>query len=146
MVFPDFEQGRIGDIQEIDAALKTKRLNAAKADGPAERLAAISKVYVDYWLRHRDWYFLVFMSRSLDRDEVRNFVTEGGAVAAYDPFYDLISAAIGADRSCADVKERGDRLICGLMGVVHCTITIPGHDWAPVDALVAGFVTSVSDT
>lgn len=120
-----------------DLILATKKSDTATA-----ALSAASRAYVEYWLRNRDEYFLVFMSRGLDRSDVRGFVSEGSTAAKFELFYDLIAQATKDERSSQQTKLRGDQLLCGLHGVMHCTITIPGYDWSPVTCLVEEFVTN----
>ena len=116
---------------------------AAQEEAPEARLRAMSQTYVNYWLAEREHYFLVFMSGGLTRGDVTEFVTEGSAVEKFAPFFQIIAQELALDVHDARVKERVDQLVCGLHGVMHCIITIPGYQWTNADILVRHMVRDV---
>ena len=83
------------------------------------------------------------MSGGLSRGDVSSFVTEGSAVAKFEPFFQIIAEVTGYDWRGSDVKRRVDQLLCGLHGAMHCIITIPGYDWSRADQLARAMVQDV---
>lgn len=116
---------------------------AAAVTDPRERLHAVSRAYVAFWLEHRDHYFLVFMSRGLSRTDVEGFVATGMPRARFELFVRCLAAALGEAAGLELLRQRSEVLICTLNGICQALITISGHDWAPPDALVSEAVEAV---
>ena len=101
--------------------------------GPRERLAAVSRAYVRFWVDHPQTYRVVFMTEGVTQPEVGAFVDD--AKGQYALFYSAMHEA-WAPTTAEDVDARTQTLLCGLQGVAHSLITVSGFGWAPAEQLV----------
>lgn len=118
-----------GLFDQLDA------LAAAEAE-PVARLEAVAQAYLAFWLRHREHYFLVFMTGGITRAEVEGYVTTGGPRARFDLFSRCLAQALGPAADAATLPARGEALVCALNGMAQALITISGHAWQPPERLV----------
>lgn len=102
-------------------------------DSPRERLAAVSRAYVRFWVDHPDTYRVVYMTEGVTQPEVGAFVDE--AADRYALFFDAMRQA-WATAAANDVDERAQALLCGLHGVAHNLVTVSSYGWAPAERLV----------
>ncbi|MEM9331093.1 MAG: TetR/AcrR family transcriptional regulator [Pseudomonadota bacterium] len=130
-------------IEILEEVGEEMRIAADKLTDAEERLIALSMTYVSYWLERRDYYHIVFMSSGLTREDVTEFVREGSAVAQFDPFFIATAEAMHAEQDSPAVKLKTDQLICGLHGIMHCLITVPGYSWSSANALVTSMVKDI---
>jgi AcrR family transcriptional regulator len=101
--------------------------------GPRERLAAVSRAYVRYWVDHPETYRVVFMTEGVTQPEVGVFVD--AAADRYALFYSAMRQAWGP-AAVEEIDGRTQALLCGLQGVAHSLITVSGYGWAPAEQLV----------
>ena len=116
---------------------------AVEQNNPEQRLQAISKAYVQYWLSHRDHYFLVFMSSGVSQTDVSIFVGGDGVIDHFSMVTAIVGEALGADVSEDMALLKAQSLICSLHGISHNLITISGYDWVEPDMLVQEAVSSL---
>ncbi|WP_424338565.1 TetR/AcrR family transcriptional regulator [Henriciella sp.] len=106
------------------------------------RLNKIAFGYVDFWLSHREHYFLVFMSSGISQSDVSIFVDDDGVVERFDIFRQTIESVLGTRATKAETALKSQLLLCALNGIAHNLITISAYDWASpkdlVDAAVSG--------
>lgn len=117
----------------VDAAAGRKR-------APARRLEAMAKAYVEYWLGHTENFRMVFMSEGVTQPEVSVFVSDSPIVARYAVLLDALADAASLDRDSAELKARGDALICALNGIAMSMITISGYEWTTASKMTAALV------
>jgi len=106
---------------------------AAGIESPRERLAAVSRAYVRYWVDHPETYRVVYMTEGVTQPEVSVFLDE--AADQFALFFDLMRR-VWATASPDDVEGRTQALLCGLQGVAHNLVTVSGYGWAPAERLV----------
>ena len=107
---------------------------------PRQRLTILSSLYVSYWLEHRENYHLVFMSSGLSRTDVETFVAEEAAASKFQVFFQCLAEIWETGETDGATKQRADQLICGLHGIMHCIITMPGYPWTNTATLADGMV------
>ena len=117
------------------------RIAAAEPD-PVERLHAVARGYVHYWLTHRDHYFMVFMSGGLTRADVTGYVRGDQVLARFELFRTCLADVLGPDTNPPELRVKSEALLCALNGTAHNLITIGGYDWLPPDDLVREAVTA----
>lgn len=117
-------------------------LAAAEPD-PVARLDAVAEGYVDFWLGHRDHYFLVFMSGGITQDDVDLFVADAELLGRFDLFRACIAAALDDGVAPEEVQVRSEVLVCGLNGIAQGLITISGYPWAAPGTLVSAVTRGV---
>lgn len=115
----------------------------AAAHHGARRLEAVALAYVEFWLAHREHYFLLFMSGGITQDDVSAFMGEGALLARFELFRECIRGATDACIPDEALRVRGEVLVCGLNGVAQALVTMSGYPWASPDALVRGVVAGV---
>lgn len=106
------------------------------ADGiesPRERLAAVSRAYVRFWVDHPETYRVVYMTEGVTQPEVGVFV--GETAGRYALFFEAMRQAWGTTR-VDEIDGRTQALLCGLQGVAHNLITVSGYGWPPAERLV----------
>jgi AcrR family transcriptional regulator len=109
---------------------------------PLEKLLAVSRHYVQYWLEHPDHYRMVFMSEGVSQPQVSVFVEGDDVSAQFQLFFKLVAQTTTEDE--IGVKRLGESLICALNGISHCQITMSGHPWSPADQLVTTIVNGLA--
>lgn len=114
-----------------------------RVSDPRHKLKILSSLYVHYWLEHRENYHLVFMSSGLSRVDVETFVAEEAAVSKFRPFIQCLAEIWETEEADVATKQKADQLICGLHGIMHCIITMPGYPWSDQSTLVNGMVLAV---
>lgn len=116
-------------FDELDA------LAAAQPD-PVLRLEEVAQAYVDFWLEHREHYFLVFMSGGISRADVEGYVATGVPRARFDLFARCLADALGETTDVLALRAKSEALVCALNGISQALITISGHEWTPRETLV----------
>ena len=101
----------------------------------AHYLRALSLAYVDYWIRHPDYYRLVFMAEGVTQPDVSLFVDNPEIVAHYSIFL-LSLQKLYSDRTEADVKQAFDFMLSTLHGIAHNRITISGYEWSSPESQI----------
>lgn len=109
---------------------------AASETDAALRLNRIAFEYVDFWLSHREHYFLVFMSSGITQSDVSIFVEDDEVVERFDIFRQSIESILGTETTEAETTLKSQLLLCTLNGIAHNLITISAYDWASPEALV----------
>ena len=110
---------------------------------PAARLEALAEGYVEFWLTHRDHYFLVFMSSGISQADVSSFMGDEAITARFAIFRTCIAAALGERTEAQDIRVRAEVLVLGLNGITQGLITISGYPWATPKVLVNELTTAV---
>lgn len=113
---------------------------------PVERLVLLSTAYVDYWLRNREEYRLVFMADGVTQSDVSVFVDNPEIIARYDVLASSILAACPKASDADALKVKLDALICTLHGIAHNVITISNYPWADRRKMIGLVVTGIIDT
>lgn len=111
---------------------------------PLQRLQSAARGYVQFWLDHRDHYFLVFMSSNVEQSDVSVFVQDDALLQRFALFETGIVSATQRDLSEAEAKLRSESLLCSLNGIAHNLITISGYPWSSPDALVDAAVAAAT--
>lgn len=119
---------------------------AEQHSDPADRLNAVALEYVRFWLDHRDHYFLVFMSSSVDQSDVSIFVQNDVLLSRFLIFQRGVADAHAGVLSESDLKLKVDLLMCALNGISHNLITISAYPWSNPAALVQAAVSGVTET
>ena len=115
---------------------------AQESNAPA-RLHAIAFGYVNFWLKRREHYFLVFMSSDVSQSDVSVFVADDAALARFSIFYDSVGAALGLGEGAPDIDLKTQQLLCALNGTAHNLITISAFPWVEPENLVREAVESI---
>ena len=116
----------------------------AKKEKRAEaRLKAVCLAYVVYWLKHREHYFLVFMSSDVSQSDVSIFVDEGRSVERFALIYSCLEDAVKYDIDPEELNLKSQALLCALNGTAHNLITISGFAWATPKRLVEVAVSGI---
>jgi AcrR family transcriptional regulator len=110
------------------------------------RLNAIAIGYVEYWLKRRDHYFMVFMSSGLTQSDVSVFVQNDALLQRFAIFRDTLSKALDEKVSEAELTLKSDLLLCVLNGIAHNLITISGYPWTRPEKLVRAAVQGILRT
>ena len=118
---------------------------AAEESDPRKRLGRLAFEYVDFWLSHREHYFLVFMSSGITQSDVSVFVEDDEIVDRFGIFQATIERAAAPGTSEADVGLKTQFLLCALNGIAHNLITISGYGWAEPKSLVDAAVRGTLD-
>jgi len=113
---------------------------AADESDAARRLDAVALGYVDFWLRRREHYFLVFMSSGVSQPDVSIFVGDDGVVDRFSVLRKSLADALGADASEAGIDLKSQLLLCALNGIAHNLITISAYPWFKAEKLVRAAV------
>tara|TARA_A100000171_G_C2115724_1_gene137687 strand:- start:299 stop:940 length:642 start_codon:yes stop_codon:yes gene_type:complete len=107
---------------------------AAREDAPETRLNTIALGYVSYWLKHREHYFMVFMSGGISQADVVGFISEGPSLARFEMLRINLDTALGGGTDAEILRLKTDLLLCMLNGIAHNLITINGYPWSdPAD-------------
>ena len=126
----------LGDLFDRLASIAEDESDAQK------RLKMVAFGYVDFWLKRREHYFLVFMSSSVSQSDVSVFVGEDGVVEGFRVLHQCLAAASVSNASNAEIELKAQSLLCALNGIAHNLITISAYPWAEpktlVDAAVSG--------
>jgi AcrR family transcriptional regulator len=117
-------------------------LAAAESD-PAVRLRAVAEGYVEFWLDHRDHYYLVFMSGGITQADVSSFMGDEVLMARFDVFRSCIAEALGERAEHEEIRVRSEVLVCGLNGIAQGLVTMSGYPWAAPKTLVLGVTSGV---
>ncbi len=112
----------------------------------ATNLETIAQAYVQFWLTHRDHYFLVFMSSDVQQTDVSVFVEQDGIVERFSLIRHVLGAARGQPADHNEVEIQAQVLICGLNGIAHNLITISGYPWVNAEQLVRAMVKGTVET
>lgn len=110
--------------------------NAAQETEAIARLNKISQTYVNFWLKNRDHYFMVFMSSGLTQGDVSIFVGDETVLARFDIFHKGLLDALDGDIDEPTLAVKSDLLLCTLNGIAHNLITINAYPWTAPDKLV----------
>lgn len=110
---------------------------------PAKRLGKVAQAYVEYWIKHRERYYLVFMSSGVSQSDVSVFVSDDGLARRFALFRTCLSDALGAGCSEPELALREQMLLCALHGIAHNLVTISAFPWAPPRDLVRAMVSGV---
>ena len=116
------------------------------ADGERDtdaRLNAVCLAYVEYWLKHREHYFLVFMSSDVSQSDVSVFVENGRSIQRFSLLYQCLGDAIGTNINQDTLDLKAQSLLCALNGISHNLITISGFSWSEPKHLVEIAVSGV---
>jgi AcrR family transcriptional regulator len=116
---------------------------AAAASDPVARLAAVAEGYVEFWLEHRDHYYLVFMSGGITQADVGSFMGDPVVMSRFDVFRSCIADALGEGAEHEDVRVRTEVLVCGLNGIAQGLVTMSTYPWAAPRTLVRGVISGV---
>lgn len=116
---------------------------SARETRPLLRLDAVAFAYVEFWLKRRDRYFLVFMSSGVTQDDVSVFVADDPVLARFGLIRSCLAAALGEGARPAAIDLKNQVLLCALNGVTHNLITISAYPWAAPKKLVAAVVKGV---
>ncbi|MEM1145642.1 MAG: TetR/AcrR family transcriptional regulator [Pseudomonadota bacterium] len=110
-----------------------------------KRLFLVAHCYVDFWLRNREHYFLVFMSAGVSQPDVSVFVDDDGVVERFVLFRRCVEDVLpgAGDSSKADLQT--ELLLCTLHGIAHNLITISAYPWSDSHKLVGAAVERVTD-
>ena len=111
---------------------------ATAESDPIARLDAVAAGYVEFWLEHRDHYFLVFMSGGITQDDVSSFMGDEELLGRFDLFRSCITEVLGEGAEPEDVRVRSEVLVCGLNGVAQALVTMSGYPWSDPNTLVEG--------
>jgi len=109
---------------------------AANQPDPHSRLRQVARAYVQFWLDHRDHYFLVFMSSNVEQSDVSVFVQDDALLARFQIFHRSIAEASTQPLDEAQLELRTQLLLCGMHGIAHNLITISGYTWMEPIALI----------
>jgi AcrR family transcriptional regulator len=111
---------------------------------PLDRLSAVALGYVNFWLEHRDHYFMVFMSSNVDQSDVSIFVQDDALLERFQIFQRGLADAADGGLNEADLKVKSEILLCGLNGIAQNLITISAYPWSSphvlVNAAIAGAI------
>lgn len=120
----------------------------ASSESHAERrLHTVALAYVEFWLAHRDQYFVVYMSEGLTQEEVSFFISDDSAVVArFDLFRSCVADAVGGAASDDDIQVLAEVLVCGLNGITQGLITMSGYPWSTPEKLVHSLTSAVLAT
>lgn len=113
---------------------------AAAEKNANRRLEAVAMGYVEFWLDHRDHYFLVFMSGGISQDDVSLFMADEKLLARFDLLRSCIADTFCEKPSPEELRVRGEVLLCGLNGVAQALITMSGYPWSDRQVLVRGVI------
>ncbi|MEM9277424.1 MAG: TetR/AcrR family transcriptional regulator [Pseudomonadota bacterium] len=127
----------------LDDAFRLVHENLRAESSAKAQLKSASKSFVSYWLENRENYHLVYMSSGLSREDVESFMSEENAADKFQLFFEKVAKLWGLEPSDPGVKTRTDHLLCGLHGIMHCVITVPGYEWTATDKLIELTVDSV---
>jgi AcrR family transcriptional regulator len=108
----------------------------AQHDG-AQRLSAICRAFIDFWLARPDDYRAIFLieDRLQDQDD-RYFVESANVLPRLTLIRDCIrEAQARGELRKADPDLIQSLLLCGVQGVVLNLITIPEYPWGDPDTL-----------
>lgn len=126
----------------LDELFEALEAIAAQQGDPRARIKAVAQGYLDYWLGHREHYFMVFMSGGLSRADVTAFLETDLTGGRYALFQHCLGDALPAQTDAAMLRLRSEGLVCSLNGIAQALITLAGHDWSPRDALLEDCVDS----
>ena len=98
---------------------------------PEDRLVALARAYVRYWLDHPDRYRMVFMTHGVTQGEVGTFVEGGDILARFQLFAEALSATGAAP---ARLTLAYEALLSALIGVAHNQITVSAYPWSDGEA------------
>jgi AcrR family transcriptional regulator len=116
---------------------------ADKNSDPQVRLRKVALHYVNYWLDHRQHYFMIFMSKGISQTDVSSYVEDPLLLMRFALLQNCVAAALG-DRISQDVKRlKSELLLCVLNGIAHNLITISGYKWASPEDLVASAIDGI---
>ncbi|KAF0182174.1 MAG: TetR/AcrR family transcriptional regulator [Hyphomonadaceae bacterium] len=110
------------------------------------RLNVIAIGYVEYWLKRRDHYFMVFMSSGLTQSDVSVFVQNDALLQRFAIFRDTLAKALDEKVSEAELTLKSDLLLCVLNGIAHNLITISAYPWTRPEKLVRAAVQGILRT
>jgi AcrR family transcriptional regulator len=133
-------------LAELDA-----NLERAPGDGadPVERLRALGRAYVDFWLSHPDHFRAMFLieDRVADPGERYFAHTSPGLARLVGMFHQAAQAAVAAGRLAGDPQDIVELIFCALHGVAAGLIGMPEHAWSDalagkmMDTVLAGLAT-----
>lgn len=116
---------------------------AARSAPGTERLNAVCIAYVDYWLAHREHYFLVFMSGDVSQSDVSVFVDDSPSMTRFALIGDCLNDALPKATTKDQLHLQTQTLLCGLNGISHNLVTISGFPWADPKDLVRSTVSGI---
>ena len=116
---------------------------AAREDHTSNRLNAVAFAYVNFWLTHRENYFLVFMSSGISQTDVSIFVGDEPMVKRFGVLRESLASALEPEISDADIELKAQLLLCALNGISQSLITISAYPWSKPDDLVRAAVKAI---
>ncbi|MDB5483209.1 MAG: TetR/AcrR family transcriptional regulator [Caulobacteraceae bacterium] len=132
-------------LGELDRDLAAAAAGRARA---LDRLGALGRGYVRFWVEHPDHFRALFLIEDrLAEPGERYFVdTSENLPRMVARFEEAAKAASAAGELTGDPREIIELLFCGLHGVASGVIGMPEYPWGPpdllagrmVDALLAG--------
>ncbi|MCB0995508.1 MAG: TetR/AcrR family transcriptional regulator [Acidimicrobiales bacterium] len=118
---------------------------AAASSDPEQRLTAVANGYVEFWLEHRDHYYLVFMSGGITQEDVSRFMGDEAVLTRFDLFRSCIADLLAPSATPDDIEVKAEVLVCGLNGIAQALITLSGYPWADATALVQALTSGLLD-
>lgn len=115
------------------------RVNAAAPAGapPRERLRAMARAYLAYWLEHPDRYRLVYLNDDQVEDGDTYYAARPDTLARHAVFTEAISEGQkSGEIGAGDPTIMGEALICMMIGVAHNLITVSEHPWSSGETLL----------
>ncbi len=103
---------------------------SARDNESVKKLVDICECYVDFWIGNKEYYFIVFMSGGISKNEVEEYVTGGSIVSHFDTMRECLRHAIGEQQDEETLRLKSELLICILNGIAHNLITISGYEWS----------------
>ena len=116
---------------------------AGPISDPLDRLAAVARRYVGYWVDNPETYRMVFMTEGVSQPEVSAFLDASATVDRFQLFFDTMRDVLGAPGE-AELKMRTEILLSGLLGIAHNHVTISGYPWSPAEAMAGDLVSALA--
>ena len=109
------------------------------------QLHDLGKAYVRYWLNHKEYYRLVFISDGVTQSDVSTFLESPEFAQRFFIFGQAFKSSYTYELKFDELKEKLDAFICFLNGIAHNMITISGYEWSDPDKMIAMAVNAVSN-
>lgn len=116
---------------------------ARQSASGVEQLNAVCIAYVDYWLAHREHYFLVFMSGDVSQSDVSVFVDDSPSMDRFALIGECLKEALPETTPDTQLSLKTQTLLCGLNGISHNLVTISGFPWTDPKVLVRSTVSGI---
>lgn len=99
---------------------------------PGERLKALCRSYVNYWVSQPERYRMVFMTYGVTQSEVGEFIDQTDVAKHFELFAQTL---LDVGVPTKEIKQYSETLLCALNGIAHNHITISHFGWSPVDTM-----------